>query len=105
LRIGCWRIFEPKRDEVIGVWRKLHNEELQDLYSSPTTVQVIKSRMRGAGHVARMGRGKACTGFWWKNLRERDYWGDPGVDVRIILRLMFRKWEGGGVWSGVGRVR
>src|SRR5215469_7126903 len=50
------RIFGPKRDEVTGEWRKLHNEELKDLYSSPSVVQVVKSRkMRWAGHVARMG--------------------------------------------------
>jgi hypothetical protein len=47
---------EPKRDEVTGEWRKLHNEELTDLYCSPNTVRVIKlRRMRRAGHVARMG--------------------------------------------------
>jgi hypothetical protein len=54
------RMFGPKRDEVTGVWRKLHNEELNDLYSSPTIVQVIKSRrMRWMGHVVCMvvGRG------------------------------------------------
>jgi hypothetical protein len=53
------RISGPKRDEVTGEWRKLHNEELHDLYSSPTIVQVIKSRrMVWVGHAARMGEGR-----------------------------------------------
>ena len=58
------RVFGPKRDEVTGEWRKLHNEELRDLYTLPNIVRVVKSRrIRWAGHVARMGRGEVCTGF------------------------------------------
>jgi hypothetical protein len=64
------RIFGFKRDE-IREWRKLHKEELNNLYSSPNIARVIKSRrMRWAGHVARMGKEEVCTGFWWGNLRK-----------------------------------
>jgi hypothetical protein len=50
------RVFGPKRDEVTGEWRKLHNEELNDLYSLPNIVRVVKSkRVKWVGHVARMG--------------------------------------------------
>jgi len=54
------RISGPKRDEVKREWRKLHNEELNDPYSSPNIFQVIKPRVRWAGHVARMGGKERC---------------------------------------------
>jgi len=58
------RIFGPRRDEVME-WRRLHNEELNDLSSSPNNVRVIKwRRTRWAGHVARMGEERGCIGSW-----------------------------------------
>ena len=72
------RIFGRRRDEVTGECRRLHNEELNDLYCSPNIVWVIKwRRMRWVGHVARMGEVRGCIGSWWGNRRERRPLGRP----------------------------
>jgi len=98
------RIFGPKWDDVTGEWRKLHNEELNALYYSLSIVQVIKSRrMIWTGHVARMGRRVVYRVLVGKP-EERDHMEDPGVDGRIILRWIFRKWDVG-TWTGSSWLR
>jgi hypothetical protein len=96
------RIFEPKRDEVMGGWRKLHNKELHDLYSSPSIITMIKSRrIRLAGHVARMWR-KTNT---YRLLVEKPEGKRP-------IRIPRRRWAdnvrmglGEIAWSGVAQDR
>ena len=86
------RIFGPKRDEITGKWRKLHNEKLNDLYYSPNIVQVIKSkRMRCVGCVACMGERRGVYMVLWGNLRVRNHLEDPCIVGRILLRWIFRK--------------
>jgi hypothetical protein len=72
------RTFGPKRDDVMGEWRKLHNEELRDLYSSPSIIRIMKSKMmRWAGHVARMGEKRNAYRLLVEGQRERYRLGRP----------------------------
>jgi hypothetical protein len=84
------KVFELKRDEVRGEWRRLHNEMLHDFCSSPNTIRLIKSRrIRLTVHVARMRRGQVHGGFWSGNLsdlKEGRRLADLGVDGRLVLK-------------------
>jgi len=80
-------------------WRKLHNERIQ--YCSGYKIE--KNEMGGASSSYGAEEGR-LQGFWWGNLRERVHLGDPGVDGRIILRCIFRKWEVG-LWTGLSWLR
>jgi hypothetical protein len=86
------RIFGQKRDEVTGGWRKLHNEKLHGLYSSPIIVRVIKARrMRWVGHVARMKEVRGAYKILVGRQDGRNHWEDLGVDGRTTSRYIFGK--------------
>ena len=85
------RIFGPKRDEITGEWRRLHNEELYDLCLSPNIIRMTKStRPRWAWHVARMA----------EKPEGRNHLKDTVVCGRIVLKWIFEKWNEG-PWTGL----
>jgi len=82
-----------KRDDVTGVWRTLHREELCDLYFSPNIIRVNQFRMRWGGHVAPTGERNVHKGIWWGNLKEEPLRRHMHDDRRI-LKWILKKWKG-----------
>jgi hypothetical protein len=90
------RIFGPKRDEVTGEWRRIYDEEFNDRYSSANIIRLIKSRrMRWVGYLAHIKDKRCAYRLLVGKPGERDHFEDPGVDGRIILKWIFKKWDWG----------
>jgi hypothetical protein len=88
------RMFQPKRNEVIAGGRKLHNVELHNLYPSPSTIGMMKTRrMRWAGHVAQMGRSGMHIGYWWQSQKEKKTLGRYGWADSIKMDLREIAWS------------
>jgi hypothetical protein len=78
------KIFGPKREEEVGGWKRLYNEELQNLYASPHIIRIIKSTgMKWTGHVAHMGK-MSHSKFWSENLTGRDHSKGLNIDGKIL---------------------
>jgi hypothetical protein len=101
------KVFGPKRDEVTGEWRKLHNEEMNDLYSLPNIVRVVKSRrMRWAGHVARMGEARDVHRVLVGRPEEKSPLGKPRRRWEDNIKMHLQKVGGGrGDWMELAQDR
>jgi hypothetical protein len=94
------RISVSKKDETIGGWRKLHPDELHNLYSLPNVIRTVKSRrIMWTVCVARMGRRGMNIGCGWEKQKGRDHYEDTDDGMRIILRWILEK-QGWRIWSG-----
>jgi reverse gyrase len=88
------KVLGLKRSEVTIAWRKVHNEELHNLYSSSSIIKMMKSRrMRWAGNIARMRRRGMHRGYWWDSHKERDHWENQDVCGWIILKWILERYD------------
>ena len=99
-------LFVPKRDEVTGMWRKLHNDELRDLYSLPNIVRVVKSRrMRWAGHVAHMGEGRGMHRVLVGKPEGKRPLGRPRRRWKDNIKMDLQEVGGSGDWMELAQDR